>query len=197
MANPIMTLTMATPVVAGAAALYMSAVGHVSPAVMEKVLKASVSKSLSSQIGAGIIDAAKMFSADKTKPVITVTDAYGNEITSFKNAVPYGSTVSLASATGINGAMIVYTLDGKTPTIKNGEIVTGQKYTEPISLDSFPVGKSVTVKAACISGMRTSALSSPLVRTGRRVPGKPSPSGRGSSGNLACSTSRSRRTAGS
>jgi len=145
--------SMATPVVAGAAALYMSAVGHVSPAVMEKVLKASVSKSLSSQIGAGIIDAAKMFSADKTKPVITVTDAYGNEITSFKNAVPYGSTVSLASATGINGAMIVYTLDGKTPTIKNGEIVTGQKYTEPISLDSFPVGKSVTVKAACISGM--------------------------------------------
>ena len=145
--------SMATPVVAGAAALYMSAAGHVSPAVMEKVLKASVSKSLSSQIGAGIVDAAKMFSADKTKPVITVKDANGNEITSFKNAVPYGSTVSLASATGINGATIVYTLDGRTPAVKNGEIVTGQEYTGPIALDSFSVGKSVTVRAACVSGM--------------------------------------------
>jgi len=144
--------SMATPVVAGVAALYMSAVGHVPPAVMEKVLKSSVNKSSSSQIGAGIVDASKLFAGDKTAPAITVLNPGGQTVTDLRTAVPYGSRVTIAPVSA-NGEMVVYTTDGKTPAVRDGVVVAGEKYTGAIDLSSFPVNKSITIKAACISGM--------------------------------------------
>ena len=51
--------SMATPVVAGACALYMSAFGYTEPKKMEEIVKATASKSSSKGIGAGIIDLLK------------------------------------------------------------------------------------------------------------------------------------------
>jgi subtilisin family serine protease len=60
--------SMACPVVAGACALYMSYVGHVSPKQMEKVLKANATKINDTGMGAGIVNIGKMIrSTSKAK----------------------------------------------------------------------------------------------------------------------------------
>lgn len=52
--------SMASPIVAGACALYMSYVGHVSPDAMLKVLKNSATKATQPGMGAGVVNVAAM-----------------------------------------------------------------------------------------------------------------------------------------
>lgn len=52
--------SMATPVVSGACALYMSVLGHVQPDEMEEALKKNVNKVSGKGLGAGVVDAAKL-----------------------------------------------------------------------------------------------------------------------------------------
>lgn len=52
--------SMASPIVAGACALYMSYAGHVSPDAMEKVLKSTATKTSQAGTGAGVVNVAKM-----------------------------------------------------------------------------------------------------------------------------------------
>ena len=146
--------SMATPVVSGVAALYLSMVGRISPSTLEKKLESCVTKSSSSSIGAGIVDASKLFSADKTPPKITVKNTLGNVITSFTAPIPQESTLTIESGTGAtNAKMIIYTTDGSTPSVKNGEVYNGFVYDGEINLASFQAGKPITFKAVCISGM--------------------------------------------
>jgi uncharacterized protein YjdB len=150
--------SMASPVVAGVAALYMSKAGWVSPSVMEKKLESCVTKSSSSSIGAGVIDAAKLFSADKTAPAIIIKDSLSNTITSFTYPIPLESTLTIAQAPGAtNAKMILYTLDGTTPSVSNGEVKNGSIYSGAINLAGMQAGKAITVKAMCISGMGISS----------------------------------------
>ena len=73
--------SMASPVVAGACALYMSYVGHVSPDTMEKVLKSTATKISQEDAGAGVVNVAAMLgkapSSDKPSsanyPVKTIS----------------------------------------------------------------------------------------------------------------------------
>ncbi len=171
--------SMATPVVAGVCALYMSAVGHIDPDTMERVIKASVTKAGSSQIGTGVVNAAKMFADDLTSPQIGLVDeeyySFGlvqdGQSLTVSGVVPKDSLIVLSQANfngngqelayedNINKGMIIYTTNGKNPAIKNGEVIEGLEYTgTPISVATLiPAGstakKKVTVKAACINAM--------------------------------------------
>ncbi len=130
--------SMATPVVAGCCALYMSAKGHVSPSQMEKVVKASVTKAKSAQIGTGIINAAKMLNVKfkATAPTIELLGAYSNDSSSnysvgtaaagksatISSAVVKGSLVKFYSN---GGSKVIYTTDGTKPSYSNGTVVNG------------------------------------------------------------------------
>ena len=127
------------PVVSGVCALYMSAYGHQTPQNMEKVIR-------SAKTG-GIIDAAKLFTVDRTAPVISVPGS----------TVPYGSVITISAAPGAaNGAVFVYTLNGKNPSVKGGVTVNGSVCDGSLAVteeNGFVPGKKVTLKAACVSGI--------------------------------------------
>ncbi|MDC7294948.1 S8 family serine peptidase [Butyrivibrio sp. DSM 10294] len=60
--------SMASPIIAGACALYMSYKGHVSPDAMEKALKSSATKALQPDSGAGVVNVAAMLGVKATTP---------------------------------------------------------------------------------------------------------------------------------
>ncbi len=139
--------SMATPVVSGLAALYMSSVGHVSPDTMEKVLEKSRES--------GVVNGAKMFRVEKEAPGYYIETENGIfELSDFgKNPIPCESTLWLFETVADRTSLIIYTTDGKTPSIKNGEIVNGEYLdVDGIDLSEF-AGKTVTVKAARVTGM--------------------------------------------
>ncbi len=147
--------SMATPVVTGAVALYMSKMGHVSPDEMLKVLKKSVNKCSSPQMGAGIISIEKMFNGDKAAPVIEVYDSNGYPVADLKTPVKEGSFAVIVNTDAGDNDTIIYTTNGKAPSVKNGSIVNGQIY-EPdtlIELDEFEKNKSVVIQAAVMNSL--------------------------------------------
>ncbi len=129
--------SMSSPIVAGSAALYMSAYGHISPDAMEAVLKASTVKA-SGSVGAGIISLKKLFGKQESAPQIFF-DQDTNILT-------------LEKLTDDERAMILYTLDGSDPVIRKGTVRKGTVYTEPVDLTGKPYGTIVRVKAAVVSG---------------------------------------------
>ena len=147
----------ATPVVTGVIALYISAHGRLSSSAMVRKLQSNGAKCASSGLGR-IVDAEKLFAVDRSKPVVTVynmdPDISGSsEITSFKTKVPTSAYFTIEEALdGTNGEMFIYTVNGKTPAIKNGKVSVGTVYTGPVPLDRY-ANKKVTVRAACVSGM--------------------------------------------
>ena len=130
--------SMAAPIVAGACALYMSKYGHIDPDIMEQIIKKSVHKAASPLIGTGIIDLAVMFGGEVSNP----------EITSDNTAV---------NITAEEGSAIVYTTDGKAPSVKNGDIACGELYTGEIPIDTLrkQISKrsKIQVKAIAVSPM--------------------------------------------
>ena len=146
--------SMATPVVSGVLALYMSKVGPIDYDQAVKVLKTAVNKSSSSQMGFGIIDVEKLFSRIDITPNIVVYDLNDNQITNLLNPVPEGSYFNIETDIGDYADTIIYTTNGKKPTIKNGQIISGEIYNgEDISLDSFEKGTTITINAAVVNSL--------------------------------------------
>lgn len=144
--------SMAAPVVSGVAALYMSVYGRQSSAQMEKILKANVTKVNGSGMGAGVVNAAKLFDTNAEKPDYRITGAttYNNN---YKGAaLVCESKLELYKPVDDEMGAVLYTTNGKTPSTKNGEIVNGTIYSGPIDLSAFS-GSTVTVKAAYVSGL--------------------------------------------
>lgn len=157
--------SMATPVVAGVAALYESAYGHQSPATMAKVL--------SSATTGGVIDAAKLFSGDKPAPTYLVFDLdpesvggdyqiteRGNSSTNRGLVVPFPGETAIPTTKETamrvdDSRVFVYTTDGKTPAVLNGQVRHGQivHAYEGISLRDYSVGQTVTIKFMEVTGM--------------------------------------------
>lgn len=146
--------SMAAPVVTGAIALYMSAKGYnPGPDHIEKVLESSAVKCKDKGMGAGIVNIANMLDDKPEAP------AYGF-VYEGKEYEPEGSVLpcetSLYFATPGNDEkwFILYTLDGKTPSVKDGQIINGSYYKPgtPIPLSPY-VGGSVTVKAMQVSSL--------------------------------------------
>ncbi len=163
--------SMASPMVAGACALYMSAVGHVDPDTMESVLKRSAVKA-EDGMGAGIVNLINMFEGDRTAPSISLVDEAGKEIdTSFEvspNALLSLKQVNYDGLTASNAnTAIVYTTDGKNPAIADGKVLHGIKYDgKPVKLSdlgvSFDSKKSLTIKAFAVTGMGVASCISTL-----------------------------------
>ena len=163
--------SMSAPVVSGACALYMSAYGYVDPDTMENAIKASATKTTQTQIGVGIVNAGRLLGADSPAPQIELYSNYpavsyakaydGMSVTASKD-IPKQTIVKIAPPsyngeleTTRNIGMIIYTTDGKTPTVKNGEVTVGSEYTGLINVYDLTYGitskKKVTIKAACIN----------------------------------------------
>ena len=160
--------SMATPVVAGVAALYMSWSYNVGPDAMEKVLKKAVNPCKSAGCGAGVVDASKLFAADKTEPIFAAYAAsdydedglpcdweYLTDSLERKGSVELSPDdyVSFWLQNADSDKTIVLSDDGKAPSVLNGQIKHGQVFEGAYSLSSFAPGSTVTLKALCVSGM--------------------------------------------
>lgn len=146
--------SMATPVVAGACALYMGRYGHTDPVTMEKVIKSSVTN--------GVLDVSKFFDKDTSAPVITV----GN--LDKKGVAPYNTWMSFEMNPGDT---ILFTLNGKNPGLdKNGyPNADSYEYTGgSVNLNSklgITPGKKTTIKAVRVTGMGNVSRAASLTLT--------------------------------
>jgi len=149
--------SMATPAVAGVAALYISAQttkpnNAAGVAGVKNALVNTANKAGSASIGK-IVSAGNLFNAPSPVPVIAVWDGSGVGVH------PRLVTTALIPNNGsvtIEGAnYIVYTTNGKNPAISNGAVTSGTGVDgseSPVVLDlsKFPVGKLV-IKAICVN----------------------------------------------
>ena len=159
--------SMATPVVSGVCALYMSAFGrHVEPGTMEEVIRKSVTKTSSSDIGTGIINAAKLFSDGEATATIEIgessdLDEYGsasagNSVTLSAEMGP-DAMITISKSESFDGVedMVIFTTDGKDPATFNGEVTVGTKYENPFTAGSIAgdtaKAKKITIKAAVVN----------------------------------------------
>ena len=148
--------SMATPVVAGIVALYKSVYPRATPAEIEARLKSTATKG-GSDLGVGIANAANMLSEKPATPDFLVLDEKGDPIddsakASFSSTISCESKLKFYSHIGDKNEFILYTLDGKTPSVKNGAVVVGTKYESPIDLTPY-AGKTITVKAVQVNGL--------------------------------------------
>jgi len=153
--------SMSTPIVAGACALYMYTYGPQVPSTMEAVIKKSVSKCASKQMGTGIIDLSKLItvSSISTKsmnsdvPAIEIYDKNDNLVTELAESEPVGYYLQFSTTDGADADRVIYTTDGSTPMTQDGVVIQGDicETGGKIWIDSFATGKIETVKAAFLS----------------------------------------------
>lgn len=141
--------SMASPVVAGVAALYKSVHPDATPAQITARLKATATRG-GSDLGAGIVNAAKALSEKPGIPTAEIRSGETGEVLSRSDggtlSAPWDGQLCLTGT----GRFLLYTLDGKTPGIREGQIVRGQRYDGPISLADY-AGQTLTVKAMAVS----------------------------------------------
>ncbi|MBR3307247.1 MAG: S8 family serine peptidase [Lachnospiraceae bacterium] len=161
----------AASVVAGAAALYLSSEGKGSDYTadtLKKALKAAAVSNGESGMGSGVISCAKLFEGDTRSPKISLVSGLGYTLSEVENGesltvsftVPEDSYIFLkpAGEGTSSGSRVIYTVNGKTPSVKNGVTVNGDVYDgEGIAvkelLGDSKKNKKVTVKAATVTGM--------------------------------------------
>lgn len=140
--------SMASPVVAGVAALYKSVHPDATPAQITARLKATATRG-GSDLGAGIVNAAAALSEKPGIPTAEIRSGETGEVLSRSDggtlSAPWDGRLCLTGT----GRFLLYTLDGKTPGIREGQIVRGQRYSEPISLADY-AGQTLTVKAMAV-----------------------------------------------
>ena len=146
----------ATPVVVGAIALYMSFYGNPGPSKMEKILESAATKCSDSGMGAGIVNAANMLDSKPGTPGIMIKKDgsilydYG---TYKGKTVPCESRLFFGTQGRDDTWYLLYTINGKTPSVKNGKIVNGTVY-DWNGIDLTPyAGKTITVRVRQVSGM--------------------------------------------
>ena len=140
--------SMASPVVAGVAALYKSVHPDATPAQITARLKATATKG-GSDLGAGIVNAAAALSEKPGIPTAEIRSGETGEVLSQSDggtlSAPWDGQLCLTGT----GRFLLYTLDGKTPGIRERQIVRGQRYNGPISLADY-AGQTLTVKAMAV-----------------------------------------------
>lgn len=140
--------SMASPVVAGVAALYKSVHSDATPAQITARLKATATRG-GSDLGAGIVNAAAALSEKPGIPTAEIRSGETGEVLSRSDggtlSAPWDGRLCLTGT----GRFLLYTLDGKTPGIREGQIVRGQRYNGPISLADY-AGQTLTVKAMAV-----------------------------------------------
>lgn len=132
--------SMATPIVSGACALYMSANGVKSPDEMAALLKKSVSKCGSPQMGAGIIDLAKLMG-------VTAGSAKGTARSSES-----GNAVSTAKATVITLDTAETGVNYNIQKNKKGILTSVQLYNVNIAGTDGVNERKITINANVFAG---------------------------------------------
>ena len=151
--------SMATPVVAGICALYLSIHPNASPAQVEAAIKGATKN--------GIVDASLLFDSKVSAPAITPEQ-------SNNNILPWNSSVTISSADSSD--TIIYTLDGTTPSAKNGKAVGkvcsgGSAVIDINSAGGFIPGKILKIKAISVNAFGlVSSVSSFEAKVGYAVP---------------------------
>ncbi|MBP5609395.1 MAG: S8 family serine peptidase, partial [Lachnospiraceae bacterium] len=154
--------SVAASVVAGVAALYMSAYGHVKPSVMEeKLMNCKNSK--------GIVDAARIFNGDKNAPEVVINDSFGNIAYAQTGGqketgliIPGDAYITFnpknySGKEGNNGnAVVIYSFDGKAPSVKNGEVTHGEVFKDKIYLKDIYKTTTSKTKYTLIAAAVTS-----------------------------------------
>ncbi|MCL2110693.1 MAG: S8 family serine peptidase [Clostridiales bacterium] len=141
--------SMAAPMVAGAAALYISMLPEKPrnlrdvTAVRNALNKNAVAAG-SPNIGR-VLNVSKMFDTIERVPVFTVRDGDENTIADIARPVPNNSTVEITGA-----PFIVYTVNGSNPAVRNGAVTNGEVLTGRINLGDYPVGR-VVIRALCVN----------------------------------------------
>ncbi len=158
--------SMATPVVAGAAAMYISYLGHnPGPAAVEKALLAATNKCKSKDCGKGIVDVSKLVTSLGTIGFNVWTCEYNFDYDYYeyldyrgsskdlKNAVISPDTLLSFYVDGNDGTYYpVYTLDGSTPSVANGDVKNGIQTWEVLMNEYMP-GDKVTLKVMYVNGL--------------------------------------------
>ncbi len=103
--------SMATPIVAGACALYMAKYGHVSPDAMEKALKSSTKGNAGPGTGKGILNVAKLLNVKGTSIDRTIT-----QLSADKKSV----TLGYGTKDSANAVVTVTAKDKKKTTVSSG-----------------------------------------------------------------------------
>lgn len=140
----------ATPVIAGTAAVILSAnlpaiakeSGARKVEALKKVLTSNVKKASGTAIGKGIVDLPKALKVSTSimapgKPAFDQPGKVYKDISSLE--------VGIKAA---EGTAIYYSVNGKTPSYKNGIITNGTLYTGKITLEG---AKKVTLKAIAVN----------------------------------------------
>ncbi len=113
--------SMASPVAAGCAALYMSKFGKVSADEMLKIMQKNATKTKSKKIGK-IVNVGEMFLANGA----------GGKATAAQSDDKNFFTIELEDAA--EGSYAVYTVDGSEPALMDGVVVNGTVYTDSVEL---------------------------------------------------------------
>ena len=153
--------SMATPVVSGLAALYMSAYGNPGPAAMQSILRAAVNKGGGAGMGTGIVDATKLFANenDRKAPIVTAMKKapYSDDegaVSPVKGVYELSTQDRLLITSGNTArekeeCMFVFADNGKKPAIVNGAPANGTKVSGgSIELSEYPIGKTITFNIA-------------------------------------------------
>ncbi|MCR5138509.1 MAG: S8 family serine peptidase [Oscillospiraceae bacterium] len=157
--------SMATPVVSGVAALYLSyylsyygnpVFDQSFPPYMRSILMKACNKISGKGMGAGVIDAAKLFGVTKGGYYSRVFKANGTEITD--GTVPANGYITLRSAGGTSStARFLYSTDGQNPAVLNGAVVHGAEVSDKghydaeqgcfvLPLSEFEPGRTVELR---------------------------------------------------
>ena len=150
--------SMAAPVVSGVVALYMNTYHNedLSPAAIRTRLKSTATRGGSSLGTVGIVNAAKMLSIKPRTPGFTIysksdellltSDVYTNQV------VPCESVLDFHTYDGDQNWYLLYTTDGKQPSVLNGEVVHGTRVTGLLDLEEY-AGQTLNLKVMQVNGM--------------------------------------------
>jgi len=160
--------SMATPMVSGAAALYLSTLSVSKRPTDAKGVTAVKNALVKQATAAGspsigkIVNVGNMFNSVTTLPTFTVK-ASGGAVLDAKELIPNNGTVTIDGSN-----FIVYTTDGTAPSVKNGVVANGTGVSgnsvNNIPLNTLPVGK-VVIKALCVNGQGTVGKAATLTIT--------------------------------
>ena len=128
--------SMACPVAAGVAALYLSKNGKKTAAETLKAMQNSATKTSSKKIGK-IVNAGKLIGSGSGKAKATQSEDY------------MSFTIDIEGVEG--DAYAVYTTDGSDPAFLGGELVNGQVYTESVELVPAEGASTITVKTRVVA----------------------------------------------
>ncbi len=181
--------SMATPVVAGACALYMSWKGNVGPDEMERVLKASATKVSDKSLGAGIVNVAAMLPDSSKDAKLSTTEfkksaTKDGEYTRVKDGDTLEATDFILFDVPEGAAspyFFSYTVNGKNPAFKDEVVAPGCYFADfgkPIPVSDLvkygaPEGKAFTLKAVYMTPQGTVGKVTPLSITISKDPTAP------------------------